>query len=271
MNEDALSVNRRFWDALTPIHTASEFYDVSGFRTGKEILPDVQIEELGDVSGRTLLHLQCHFGLDTLSWARRGASVTGVDFSPKAVEQARLLSEELGIAARFVCCELGELPKSLGGQFDIVFTSAGVLAWLPDLRIWAEVIGHFLKAGGVFYMHEFHPMACAMDDETTQLPPRLRYPYFNSPEPMLFPAEEGGTYAEPDKSVKLAHYEWFHGLSEIVGSLMAVGLHIEFFHEFDYSLYQSHPFLSKGADGMWRYQDAPKTLPLMFSIRAIRD
>ena len=160
----SIEANRKLWDKLTPIHVASAFYDVEGFKRGRCTLAAVEREEVGDVAGKSLLHLQCHFGLDTLSWARLGAEVTGVDFSGKAIAQARALVAALGIRAEFVCCELGELPGRLRGGFDIVFTSGGVLPWLPDLRSWAKTIVGLLKLGGVFYIREFHPFAGVMDD-----------------------------------------------------------------------------------------------------------
>ena len=267
-----IKTNRAYWDTLATIHVASEFYDIEGFKRGKCTLKPVQLEELGDVAGKSLLHLQCHFGMDTLSWARRGAQVTGADFSEEAIAQARQLAQELNISAEFVCCELSELPNNLSGQFDIVFTSEGVKAWLPDLRAWARVISHFLRPGGVFYIHEFHPFVCVMDDECgPDDPPRLRYPYFFSPKPMEFPAEGSGDYAEPDAHVGRASCEWFHSMSDFINSLIEAGLRIEFLHEFDYCTYRSHPFLRQGTDGMWRYEHAPETLPLMFSIKAVKE
>jgi SAM-dependent methyltransferase len=263
--------NRALWDALTPVHVASKGYDVEGFKRGKCTLLSVEVEEVGDVAGKSLLHLQCHFGLDTLSWARRGAKVVGADFSERAIEQARALAAELKIPAEFICCELCDLPRRLAGQFDVVFTSLGVLGWLPDLGRWAEVIAHFLRPGGVFYIHEFHPFGGVFDDEQPPgSPPRLRYPYFHSVEPMEFPPAASGDYADPEAHVNLPHWEWSHSMSDIINSLLAAGLRIEFLHEFDYTTYQSQPFLKQGADGMWRYEEAPETLPLMFSIRAVK-
>ena len=274
-----INTNRAYWDALTLIHVPSKFYDVEGFKQGGCTLSPTAIKELGDVTGRSLLHLQCHFGMDTMSWARRGALVTGADFSEKAIAQARLLAKELSIPAEFVCCELSELPGHLSGQFDIVFTSEGVMAWMPDLRVWARVIAHFLKPGGVFYIHEFHPFMGVMDDEgAPDEPPRLRYPYFYSPKPMEFPAEGSGRgdtrysgdYAEPDAHVGQASCEWFHSFSDIINSLIEAGLRIEFLNEFDWCTYQSCPFLRQDEDGVWRYPNAPESLPLMFSLKAAK-
>ncbi len=262
-----VKTNRELWDALTPIHVASEFYDVEGFKRGNCTLDPIEVEEVGDVAGKSLLHLQCHFGLDTLSWARRGAEVTGVDFS----EKARQLASELNIPAEFVCCELSELPSRLSGEFDIVFTSAGVLPWLPALRVWAGVIAHFLKPGGVFYIREAHPFARVMDDEQApECPPRLRYPYFHTTEPMQFPGDDSGDYADPDARVGVPHCEWWYTIGDVINSLIEAGLRLEFLHEFDFVSYQSHPFLKQGKDGRWRYPKAPETLPLTFSLKATK-
>src|SRR5512139_2419139 len=149
--------NLALWNEWAEINVKSREYDVAGFLAGKSSLKSIELEELGEVAGKTLLHLQCHFGLDTLSWARRGAAVTGVDFSDKAVGLAQALAREAGLEARFICSDLYALPEVLSGQFDIVYTSYGVLCWLRDLEQWAELIAHFLKPGGVFYIADFHP------------------------------------------------------------------------------------------------------------------
>ena len=147
--EQYLEANRKLWDQWTAEHEASPFYDVAGFRAGKDRLRSIELSEMPDVRGKTLLHLQCHFGLDTLAWARRGAIASGVDFSEQSIALARSLSQELGIAADFYCSDIYNLPAVLDGQFDIVFTSYGVLHWLKDLQRWGEVIAHFLKPGGI--------------------------------------------------------------------------------------------------------------------------
>ena len=142
-----LETNRNNWNERTPVHAASDFYDMEAFKSGRITLKDIERREVGDVSGRTLLHLQCHFGQDTMSWSRLGAIATGVDFSEAAIELARSLNDELGLEARFICSNIYDLPDTLDEEFDIVFTSYGVLTWLPDLDKWAEVIYKRLKAG----------------------------------------------------------------------------------------------------------------------------
>ena len=155
--DERLEINRANWNERTPVHAASAFYDVEGFRAGQATLREIELREVGAVSGRSLLHLQCHFGLDTMSWARQGAKATGIDFSDAAIDLARSLNGELGLETRFICSNVYDLPKVLDEQFDIVFTSYGVLTWLPDLDGWAEVIDNHLKPGGVFYIVEHHP------------------------------------------------------------------------------------------------------------------
>lgn len=249
---------------MTPIHEKSAFYDVASFKAGQTSLKSVELEELSDVSGQTMLHLQCHFGLDTLSWARLGAKVTGVDFSPKAIALARNLSAEIGVEARFICANVYELPDSLTEQFDIIFTSYGVLCWLPDLTRWAQIIAHYLKPGGVFYIVEFHPFFSMLDETGVT----LKYPYFPSPEPLRFEGE--GDYADPSASIHHASYEWPHPLSEVINTLLAAGLRLEYIHEFPFSSYPTAPSLEEFEPGKSRLRQAKVTPPLMFSIRATR-
>ena len=164
MNE-YFEANRRHWDEVVPIHMRSDLYDVDSFKAGKSKLKPVEREELRDVRGKTMLHLQCHFGLDTLSWAREGAIVTGVDFSEPAIEGAKALAAETGIEARFIISDVYSLPDRLEEEFDIVFTSYGAICWLPDIGRWAQVVTRFLKPGGTFYMVEFHPVCGIFDND----------------------------------------------------------------------------------------------------------
>ncbi|MBN1423312.1 class I SAM-dependent methyltransferase [Candidatus Fermentibacteria bacterium] len=267
MNEYVRS-NRDLWDELTVINAASEFYDVPGFMGGTSTLLPLEVEELGDVTGKSLLHLQCHFGLDTLSWARRGAVVTGVDFSHRAIDLAIRIAREVGIDARFVCSDLYDAPAVLQGAFDVVFTSAGVLCWLPDLAEWAKVVAHFVRPGGLFYLREFHPLAGMFDDTIGSGPPQLRHPYFPQDAPLRF--EPDGSYADPSAVVTAPSHEWPHSLSEIVSFLIDAGLTVEFLHEFPFTTYRSHGFLQQDPDGLWRYPGLPSGLPLMFSVRGIK-
>ena len=263
-----LEQNLRHWNEVTPIHEKSEFYDVEGFKAGRCTLMPLEREELGDVCGKTLLHLQCHFGLDTMSWARLGAKVTGVDFSDKAIELARSLSKELGLEANFVQSDIYRLPEVLKGEFDIVYTSYGVLCWLPDLSGWAKIINHFLKDKGTFYLVEAHPINNVFENERDTKELKVSYSYFHSPQPTRWEAD--GSYADKNAKVINPTYEWTHPLGDIINALISVGLRIEFLHEFPYTCEDHYPFMEKGEDGWWRLKGDKVTIPLMFSVKATK-
>lgn len=259
---DPIEGNRALWDELTPIHLASEFYDVASLRAGRSSLRHIELAELGDVSGKTLLHLQCHFGMDSLSWARLGAEVTDTDFSLRSIEVARTLADELGIKARFVCSELYDLHGVLDERFDIVFTSYGALPWLPDIGRWADVVSRFLRPGGVFYMVEFHPVIHAFGDGPQS---ELAESYFHPDEPHPWKAK--ATYADPTATVSNQSYQWHHPVADVVSSLIEQGLVIEFLHEHPASPERLRPWMVQDADGWWR---APlDALPALFSLRAL--
>lgn len=265
--DDYLEANRALWDEWTPIHERSAFYDLESFRKGGVRLHDFEVEEVGDVHGKDLLHLQCHFGIDSLSWVRLGAHVTGVDFSGEAVALATRLADELGLRARFLQANVLELPDVLEAGFDVVYTSRGVLGWLPDVPRWAEVIAHLLRPGGFFYIHEIHPFVYVFDVEEEATRPQVRYPYFPRAEPLAF---ESTDYAEPDARVKQPFaYDWSHSMGEIIDSLVGNGLRIDFLHEWQFLDWEL-PFLEKGEDGLWRYP-GPGELPLSFSLKATRE
>ena len=263
------NANREYWNECTPIHAKSKFYDVDGFKSGKSALMSIEREELGDVSGKSLLHLQCQFGLDTLSWARLGAKVTGVDFSDKAIDLARSLSDELGINAEFVLSNVYDLPDVLEGQYDIVFTSYGVLVWLPDLTRWAEVISHFLKPGGVFYIVESHPFGDVFYNEEDATELRLHYRYTSLPSE---PDEvgPGPTYTDGSPKLSSTTYEWNHSVGDILNSLVSAGLTIEFFHEFHFAGWPALPMMKKGEDGWWRLPEGQDSVPFLFSLKATK-
>ncbi len=268
MNEFT-EANRRHWDELLPVHIASDFYDVASFKAGRTTLGALELEELDDVRGKTLLHLQCHFGLDTLSWAREGAIVTGVDFSEPAIVAARALAHETGIDARFIVSDLYELPDKLDERFEIVFTSKGVLFWLPDLSPWASVIAQVLRAGGTFYMFEFHPVLGIFDkpDGVTDL--FIRYPYFVPPAPLVF--DDDGSYA--DRSATLVHrrtYTWPHPVSDVITSLIAAGLRIDWFHEFPFTVEHFFPFMEETEGHTFRLTKHDGCVPLMYSVKATK-
>jgi len=256
--------NRAMWDEWVGIHARSEMYALDQFKAGRNSLHSLELGELGEVNGRSLLHLQCHFGMDTLSWARLGAQVTGMDFSEKAIDLARSLSRELDIPARFVCCDLYDLPQHLSEQFDVVYTSYGVLTWLPDVGGWAQVVAQFLKPGGTFYIAEFHPFGMLFDEEAPEL--HLRYPYFDSG---VIASPIQGSYADRQAEIQQkTSYEWAYPLGEVISSLIAAGLRIQFLHEFPFCVYNMYPFLEQAEDGYYYLPGKVQSVPLMFSIKA---
>jgi SAM-dependent methyltransferase len=265
---DPVAANKRLWDARTPVHVASEFYDVDGFRAGRTSLHDLELGEVGPVVGKSLLHLQCHFGLDTLSWARLGADVTGMDFSGAAINEARRLASELGIGAKFIECDLYDLPDHLDRRFDVVFTSYGAITWLPDIRRWAEIAAQFVAPGGFLYVAEIHPTASMLSDEPGVEDLRIGYPYRTGTHPLRF--EEQGTYADYDASIKLPEYVWQHGLGDVVTAVLDAGLALDFLHEHNRTVYQQLPFMSRSDDGWWRLPSEIPDVPLLFSLKAGR-
>lgn len=267
-NDDAVEANRRLWEARTPVHVASSYYDVAGFVAGRRGLHELEIAEVGDVTGKDLLHLQCHFGLDTLSWARRGARVTGVDFSAAAVAEARRLAAECGLDARFIESDLYRLPEVLDAGFDVVFTSYGALCWLPDMARWAEVAASFVRPGGFLYIAEMHPTAMIFSDEPGVETLEVGYPYWTPDRPLRF--EEQGTYADHEAPIRLPEYVWNHGLGDIVTAVIDAGLVVEFLHEHDRTVTRHLPFLERGDDGWWRLPATMPAQPLLFSLRAHR-
>lgn len=271
-HERELADNQRLWDAWTQIHTTGSFYDVERFRDDPQDvrIDDWEREEVGDVAGRTLLHLQCHFGLDTLSWARLGAIVTGVDFSEPAVAFARDLCTRVGLddVATFLASNVYDLPGPLSGTtYDVVYTSRGALNWLPDIGRWAEIAAGFVAPGGIFYVHEAHPvMWTVAEEQDTPNDLHLDFDYWGG-ETLTFPVQ--GSYADPDADVD-AEWEhgWNHSLGEVVTALAYHGLRIEMLDE-KRMVSWPVPWLREGEDGTFGFpSEQTGTLPLMYSLRA---
>ena len=265
MFEKEMTVNRRWWDGVTPVHFRSRSYDVDGFRRGASSLLPMEVSELGDVSGKSLLHLQCHFGLDTLSWARRGAIVTGIDFSQEAISTARGLSDHLGVPGRFIESNLYSLPDVLDEKFDIVYTGYGAICWLPDLKRWAEIIARFLRPGGIFYIVEGHPMTNLINDEIADRVD-LTGRYFNHG-PVRY--ESPNTYTDSEEPLReRVTYAWEHPLSDVVNSVISAALRIERLNESRLGFFKAHPLTRRREDGHWEFPDGISDMPLTFSLLA---
>jgi len=253
--------NKELWNKRTLIHKDSEFYDVAGFKRGESVLTPIELNDLGDVKGKKMLHLQCHFGMDSLDWARRGAKVTGIDLSDAAIEEARKLNDELGLDARFVCCNVYDIENHLDEEFDIVFTSYGVVGWLPDLDNWARIIARYLKPGGFFYIAEFHPVVWMFDDDFTH----IKYYYENRE---VIETDSQGTYTDRDADIKAKEYGWNHSLGEVINSLIAHGLVIKVLGEYSYSPYNCFNNTVLGEDGNWRIKGMEGKIPMVYTIIA---
>ena len=270
---DWRAFNRANWDERVAVHLASRAYDLSALRAGRGLLHPIEEAELGPVDGLRVLHLQCHFGRDTLTLAQRGAEVTGLDFSTPAVEAARGLADELGLSgrARFVEADLYDATTAVPepAAFDRVFVTWGAICWLPDIRRWAEIVAHFLKPGGALYLAESHPSALVFDDEGEDAgnKPGWFAPYFLD-EPLVI--HETKDYADDTAELKNeTTVEWMHPLGNIVTALIDAGLALRWLHEHDSVPWRMFGCLSEGEDGLYRWPGRP-WLPLAFSLWAAK-
>ena len=260
--------NRRRWNELVDVHVRSEEYNLEGFMAGESSLHSVELEALGDVSGKKLLHLQSHFGLDAISWARLGAEVTGVDFSENAIQLARHLSEKLRTPARFIHSNIYDLPEVHDELYDIVYTSYGVINWLHDIYRWGEIVSHFLRPGGTFFITEFHPFLWVFEEEGSELV--VKYGYWPTPEPQFFEVE--GSYA--DRTAVLenkGNYEWVHPFSDVLNSLIRAGLTLQEVKEYPFSVDSIYASMETDPDGYRRFKNKDYDLPIMFSVKAMKE
>ena len=260
MNEHH-EVNRRQWNRRTDAHFKHHDYRVREFLDGTLTLHPLELSEVGEVRGKSLLHLQCHFGLDTLSWARLGATVTGVDISDRSIERANELAMQSGLTARFIRSDIYDLPGALKGEFDIVFASYGALWWMSDIERWAQLVARYVKKGGFFYLAEIHPASQMLDGEK-----KIIEPYFHQPQAERYTGEKD--YCDQNLIIE-EEYSWRWTLGEVVTALIKAGLTIEFLHEFPFGVHKSWPTFVKEGD-WWYYPDGKKDVPLTFSVKAIR-
>jgi 2-polyprenyl-3-methyl-5-hydroxy-6-metoxy-1,4-benzoquinol methylase len=264
------SINRRLWNDKVNYHVASAMYNVPGFIAGNDSLNKIEIDLLGDLQGKRILHLQCHFGLDSLSLARRGAQhVTGVDMSDKGIDKARELAETINLTAstRFICCNIYDLQEHLSCDpnelFDIVFTSYGVTTWLPDMDKWASLISQYLKPNGTFIIAEFHPVICMFNEPFSS----IEESYFKQ---NAIISQCQGTYADRDAPISNPSIEWNHSLSEVLQSLINHNLRIDVVQEFDYSPYDCFLNSVKTEDGFYQIKGLEKKIPIIYAIKATK-
>lgn len=258
-----LAANKQWWDNATYIHSRSQLYDLLSFKKGETSLEPIELEEVGSVKGKSLLHLMCHFGMDTLSWARLGAITTGVDFSKSSISLAKRLSKEIDTPATFVCCDIYELSKILDKKFDVVFTSYGVLMWLSNIKKWAKIISHFLKKGGMFYIVEVHPFTNILSHDF-----KLYYKYFKKGP---YVDDSPGTYTDWSADINGTTYEWSYTISDVINALINEGLKIEFLHEFPFTMYDQFPgFMEQNEKGQYVLKNKKIQIPLLFSLKATK-
>jgi len=268
------AVNKANWDERVAAHAASPDYHVDEFIADPSYLSEVarfDLPLLGDVSGLRGVHLQCHIGTDTISLARLGAAMTGVDFSGPAVRQARALAEQTGADATFVESDVYEAAEAVGrGAFDFVFTGIGALCWLPSISRWAQVVAGLLRPGGRLFIREGHPMLWTLQDSRDDNLLVVEYPYFERDEPIVF--DEGGTYVATDVVFEqTVTHEWNHGLGEIVTALLDAGMGITGLTEHDSVPWEAQPGrMEEIGGGEWRLADRPWRLPHSYTLQAVK-
>lgn len=261
--EDYLKINKKSWNKRTEVHFDSKFYDNPNFIKEKASLNKIELDLLGDIKGLSILHLQCHFGQDTISLNQLGAKTTGVDLSDKAVEKAKELADLCDSTANFICCDVYDLPQHLDKKFDIVFTSYGTIAWLPDIDKWAKIVSSFLKPNGKFVFAEFHPLVWIFDDEFD----KIKYSYFNSEAIIEI---ETGTYTDKNAPINEKCITWNHGLGEVITALIKNGLQINSLEEFDYSPYDCFSGTVEIAPKKFRIKHLGDKIPMVYALSATK-
>ena len=255
--------NKNLWNQRTSVHKDSEFYNLAAFKAGENVLTPIELNEVGDVKGKSLLHLQCHFGMDTLNFSRMDAKCTGVDLSDGAIRLAQEINNELKLDAKFVCCNVLDTSEYVKEKFDIVFTSYGTIGWLPDLKPWAKMIAQQMKPDGFFYIAEFHPVMWMFDDDFTH----IKYYYDNK---ALIVMEDQPTYTGDKNEIAGKEYSWNHSISEVLNALINAGLKIEFFNEHTFSPYSNFKNSVETGTGKWHIKGMEGKIPMVYSLRAVK-
>jgi len=259
-----LETNKASWNQRVEPHLDSDFYDMKSFMKGKSSLNSIELDVLGTVRGKSILHLQCHFGQDTMSFSRMGAKSVGVDFSDKAIDTANEIKQSLNLDTRFICSDIYSLDNSvLNETFDIVFTSYGTIGWLPDLDKWASIVNHYLKPGGKFVIAEFHPAVWMFDDDLNE----VKYSYFNREQ---IEEEEEGSYTDKSEHLRTKFITWNHSLGEVYNALKNTGLHNDFFQEYDYSPYPCFTNSVEQKEGQFMIKNFEEKLPLVYCMSWVK-
>ena len=258
-----LEINKQSWNNKTEYHLKSAFYAMENFLKGKTSLKDIELNLLGDIKGKSILHLQCHFGQDSISLARMGAKVTAVDLADKAIHQAKEIAKKMQAEVNFICCDIYDLPQHLNQPFDLVFTSYGTIGWLPDLDKWASIISKYLKSNGQFVFVEFHPVVWMFDDDFKE----IGYNYFNSG-PII--ENETGTYADRTADLNQQYICWNHSLSEVLNSLIQNGMLINSFDEYDYSPYDCFRNTLEVEPQKFRIAHLDNKIPMVYAIKCTK-
>jgi 2-polyprenyl-3-methyl-5-hydroxy-6-metoxy-1,4-benzoquinol methylase len=261
MMDNYIEINKNSWNSRVDTHVSSEFYDMENFLNGKNSLKSIELDLLGDLKGKKVLHLQCHFGQDSISMARMGATVVGVDLSDKAIDKATEIAGAMNVNAKFLQCDIYDLKNHLDEQFDIVFTSYGTIGWLPDMNRWAEIVSHFLKPGGKFVFVEFHPVVWMFDDAFE----KVSYNYFNA-ETII--ENETGTYADRTAEIEQTYMMWNHDLGEVLTALMGNGLTLNQFKEFNYSPYNCFSGTEKIDEDQYIIKHLGQRIPMVYALTA---
>ncbi len=259
--KDYKTINKKLWNDKTKVHLGSKFYDVESFRKGNSSLKHIELELLGEIRDKRILHLQCHFGMDSISMARMGAQVTGVDLSDEAIKAANNLRDECNVSAKFINSDVYDLIDVHEGQYDIVFSTYGTIGWLPDMDRWAEVVNHYLKPSGKLILVEFHPVLWMMDDDFQ----KIEYSYFNKE---AIEELTEGSYADNNAKIKNPSISWNHPIGEVITSLLNKGMKITHFSEYDYSVYDCFDHTIQIEEGKFMIKGLEGVLPLMYAMTA---
>ena len=270
--DDFTRTNLANWESRVPIHTGEQGYDLQRFLDDPDALSDVvafDADHLGDIAGLRVVHLQCHIGTDTLSLARLGGEVTGVDFSPAALAAARDLAERAGGDVRYVESSIEEVPRRLPETFDLVYTGVGALNWLPSVNRWASIVAGLLRPGGRLYLREGHPMLFAVDDERDDRQLVVEYPYFETDTPQRWVSPHSYTGSQQPLEQPVT-YEWNHGLGEVVQAVLDAGLRLTRLEEHRELEWPFFTWMESTERGGYVLPDRPERLPLMYSLEALR-